>query len=78
MVLVTFREADEQLTSMFYTSFPSIKDAKKFIKEDAEHWIKTHGLKKHAKLVNVSETDHFEVINEYGSAVLTYQYFEIH
>lgn len=78
MVLVTFREAEEQLTSMFHTVFSSVEEAKKFIKEDAEHWIKTHGLEKHAKLVNISETDHFEVINEYGYAVLTYQYFEIH
>lgn len=76
MILVTFREATEQLTAMFNTIFKSVKAAKAFIKEDAEHWAKVHGLK-HFEIANDSETDHFEVRNEYGCPDITYQYFEI-
>ena len=78
MILVTVREYDDSLTSMFHTSFSSVEEAKKFIKEDAMHYIKVHKLNKITSLVNVIATDHFEVRNEYGNTVLIYQYFEIH
>ena len=77
MILVTFRESDSLLTSMFTTPFSSVEEAKKFIKEDAMHYIKVHKLNKITSLVNVIATDHFEVRNEYGSTILIYQYFEV-
>ena len=77
MILVTFRESDEQLTSIFTTPFSSVEEAKKFIKEDAMHYIKVHKLNKITSFVNVIATDHFEVRNEYGNPILTYQYFNI-
>ena len=77
MILVTFRECKDALTSMFTTPFSSIEEAKKFIKEDAMHYIKVHKLNKITSLVNVIATDHFEVRNEYGNTILIYQYFKI-
>ena len=77
MILVTFREYDDPLTSMFHTSFSSVEEAKKFIKEDAMHYIKVRKLNKITSFVNVIATDHFEVRNENGSAILIYQYFEV-
>ena len=77
MVLVTFRESNEQLTSMFTTPFSSVEEAKKFIKEDAMHYIKVHKLNRINSFFNIPSTDHFEVQNEYGHAILIYQYFNI-
>ena len=77
MYVVTFRECKDALTSMFATHFSSVEEAKKFIKEDAMHYIKVHKLNKITSLVNVIATDHFEVMNEYGNTILIYQYFEI-
>ena len=76
MVVVTFRETNEQLTDMFSHIFSSVKAAKAFIKEDAEHWAKAHSLK-HYEIANVPETDHFEVRNAHGNPVITYQYFNM-
>lgn len=78
MVLVTFRESSEQLVAMFNKQFASIDEAKKFIKKDANHWIKAHELDTvGGKLFNIDPegTDHFEVHNNYGCAVITYRYF---
>lgn len=80
MVLVTFRERNEQLTNMFGATFKNAESAKAFIKEDAEFWGQKRDAKKKGwKLVNADPNglDYYEWLDKSGKALITYQYFKI-
>ena len=80
MYKVVFREATEQLAAMFNQDFKTEKEAKGFIKQDAEHYAEVHHFTKEAKLVNEDPDymDYFVLYHAHGKVkepVLIYQYF---
>ena len=80
MVIVTFRERNDQLTAVFGATFKTPEAAKAFIKEDAEFWGQHRDAEKKGwKLVNADPNglDYYEWLDTSGKALITYQYFKM-
>lgn len=86
MVLVTFRNSNDNLTSMFMTKFASVKAAKDAIEHDAAFFADAHMVtsksgvemkfKQHSKWVNPKSEDYYEVQGQDGVKCV-WQYFKI-